>query len=126
VTVNGRHFVPRQGNNSYIFPGIGLGVIASGARRVTDEMFMGAAHALAELITEADLAEGSLYPSLTRIREVSAAIGTRVARIAYARALAPAPAPHDVFAHVRSCMYEPRYTDYAGPGLKTTAKEEVP
>jgi malate dehydrogenase (oxaloacetate-decarboxylating)(NADP+) len=67
---------------------------------------------LAGLVTEADLAEGSLYPSLTRIREVSAAIGTHVAKIAYARALAPAPAPDDAFAHVRSYMYEPRYTDY--------------
>jgi malate dehydrogenase (oxaloacetate-decarboxylating)(NADP+) len=112
VTLNGRTFVPRQGNNSYIFPGVGLGVIASGARRVTDEMFMGAAHALAELVTEADLAQGSLYPSLTRIREVSAAIGTRVARIAYALALAPGPAPEDVLAHVKSSMYEPRYADY--------------
>src|SRR3954464_1416423 len=75
VKLNGRTFVPRQGNNSYIFPGVGLGVIASGARLVTDEMFMAAAHTLANCVTGADLEQGSLYPALPRIREVSAHIG---------------------------------------------------
>jgi malic enzyme len=56
VKLDGKTLVPRQGNNSYIFPGVGLGAIASGTRRITDEMFMGAALALARLVTEADLA----------------------------------------------------------------------
>jgi malate dehydrogenase (oxaloacetate-decarboxylating)(NADP+) len=112
VTISGRTFVPRQGNNSYIFPGVGLGAIASGTRRITDEMFMGAAHALAECVSEADLAQGSLYPPLTNIREVSARIAARVARIAYASGLAAGPAPDNVLAHVKSHMYEPRYDIY--------------
>src|SRR5260370_10658483 len=64
VRFNGQVFVPRQGNNSYIFPGVGLGAIASGARRVTDEMFMSAARTLANLIEDSDLEQDSLYPAL--------------------------------------------------------------
>jgi malate dehydrogenase (oxaloacetate-decarboxylating)(NADP+) len=70
VKLDGKTFVPRQGNNSYIFPGVGLGAIASGSRLVTDEMFMAAAHTLAYLVNEADIEQGSLYPALPRIREV--------------------------------------------------------
>jgi len=112
VAINGKTFVPRQGNNSYIFPGIGLGAIASGACRVTDEMFMAAAHSLAHDVTESDLAQGSLYPALPRIREVSANIAARVAEIAYRRGLAAGREPPDILAHVRSQMYEPPYGDY--------------
>ena len=109
VKLGGRAFVPRQGNNSYIFPGVGLGAIASGAQRITDEMFMSAARALANLVSEEDLAQGSLYPALPRIREVSARIAAEVARLAYARGLAPGRAPDNLLAHVQSQMYEPSY-----------------
>jgi malate dehydrogenase (oxaloacetate-decarboxylating)(NADP+) len=109
VKLDGRTFVPRQGNNSYIFPGVGLGVIVSGAQRVTDEMFMTAAHTLVHLVTETDLEQGSLYPSLTRIREVSAHIAAEIAQVAYKRGLATEEAPVDGLAHVRSHMYDPRY-----------------
>ena len=112
VTVNGRTFVPRQGNNSYIFPGVGLGAIASGARRITDEMFMAAAHTLAHDVTECDLEQGSLYPALPRIREVSAHIGTAVARVAYRNGLAAEREPEDIPAHVTSQMYDPHYRSY--------------
>ncbi|MCP3476339.1 NAD-dependent malic enzyme [Bradyrhizobium sp. CCGUVB1N3] len=109
VTLNGRTFVPRQGNNSYIFPGVGLGVIASRSRLVTDEMFMAAAHSLADCVGRDDLDQGSLYPALPRIREVSAKIAAAVAQVAYQRGLAEGPAPNDVMGLVRSLMYEPHY-----------------
>jgi malate dehydrogenase (oxaloacetate-decarboxylating)(NADP+) len=109
VTVDGSLRVPRQGNNSYIFPGVGLGIIASGARRVTDEMFMAAAHTLADQVSASDLAQGSLYPPLASIREVSARIAAAVARVAHERGLAQAPKPADLEAHVRSKMFDPRY-----------------
>jgi malate dehydrogenase (oxaloacetate-decarboxylating)(NADP+) len=109
VTLNGRTFVPRQGNNSYIFPGVGLGVIASGSRLVTDEMFMAAAHSLADCVNRDDLDQGSLYPALPRIREVSARIAAAVAQVAYQRGLAEGPAPNDVMGHVQSQMYRPHY-----------------
>ena len=105
--------MPRQGNNSYIFPGVGLGAIASGAQRITDEMFICAAHTLAQLVTEADLAQGSLYPALPRIREVSAHIAAEVARVAYQRGLAAGKPPEDMLQYVKSQMYEPDYISYA-------------
>ena len=109
VKLDGKTFVPRQGNNSYIFPGIGLGAIASGTRLVTDEMFMAAAHTLAQLVSEADLDQGSLYPALPRIREVSARIAAAVAEVAYKRGLATGQPPKDLLAYVQSQMYDPRY-----------------
>ena len=104
--------MPRQGNNSYIFPGVGLGVIASGARRVTDEMFMSAARTLANLVSESDLEQGSLYPALPRIREVSARIAAEVAAGRRRRGFAAGQAPSDMLAYVRSQMYEPNYCNY--------------
>ncbi|HET9664122.1 MAG TPA: NAD-dependent malic enzyme [Burkholderiales bacterium] len=112
VTVNGRTFVPRQGNNSYIFPGVGLGTIACGARRVTDEMFSAAAWALAHQVTETDIMQGSLYPALSRVREVSAHIATAVAKVVYDRGLATKPQPNDLFSYVSEQMYDPHYRSY--------------
>jgi malate dehydrogenase (oxaloacetate-decarboxylating)(NADP+) len=109
VKVDGKTFVPRQGNNSYIFPGVGLGAIASGTRLVTDEMFMTAAHTLAHLVTEADIEQGSLYPALARIRDVSAHIAAAVADVAYKRGLATGQAPKDLAAYIQSQMYDPHY-----------------
>src|SRR3954452_12264123 len=102
VEFDGKTFVPRQGNNSYIFPGVGLGAIASGTTLVTDEMFMAAAHALAHLVSEADIEQGSLYPALARIREVSVHIATAVAEIAYRRGLASGQAPKNIIAYIQS------------------------
>ena len=109
VQLNGKTYVPRQGNNSYIFPGIGLGAIASGAKAITDDMFMSAAHALAHLVTESDLEQGSLYPALPRIREVSAAIAATVADSAYRRGTASKPKPTDTLQDVTAQMFDPHY-----------------
>lgn len=113
VDLEGRRFVPRQGNNAYVFPGVGLGAMTAGARHVTDEMFLAAARALAILVTPADLEQGSLYPPLTEIREVSAQIAAAVAEVAHARGLATRPRPEDLSADVRARMYEPNYPSYA-------------
>jgi malate dehydrogenase (oxaloacetate-decarboxylating)(NADP+) len=109
VKFDGKTFVPRQGNNSYIFPGVGLGAIASGTRLVTDEMFMAAARTLAQLVSEEDIKQGSLYPALPRIREVSAQIAAAVADVAYKCGLAAGQAPNDLLGYVQSQMYDPRY-----------------
>ncbi|HUJ87988.1 MAG TPA: NAD-dependent malic enzyme [Burkholderiales bacterium] len=112
VILEGRTHVPRQGNNSYIFPGVGLGLIACGGRRVTDEMFLAAARSLADLVTAQDLEQGSLYPPLVRVREISARIAAAVVKVAFARGLATMPRTEDPLALVRSKMYEPTYRSY--------------
>ena len=108
VTLNGRTFVPRQGNNSYIFPGIGLGVIASKSKVITDDMFMKAAHTLAHLVTESDLAQGSLYPALPRIREVSAQIAAAIAGAAMESGIAGRAMASSALPAIEAQMYEPR------------------
>ncbi len=109
VEYKGRTLVPGQGNNAYVFPGVGLGVVASGAKRVTDDMFLAAAQTLAQLTTRDDLAQGRIYPALTQIRRVSAAIATSVAQLARSHGLTPDDLPRDLAAHVRAQMYEPEY-----------------
>jgi len=113
VNFDGRVLVPRQGNNSYIFPGVGLGAVAVKARRVTDAMFLAAARALAAQVKPQDLAQGSLYPPLSQVRSVSAHIAAAVAEVAFAQGHAGIARPVDLLGHIRSCMYEPQYETYA-------------
>jgi malate dehydrogenase (oxaloacetate-decarboxylating)(NADP+) len=112
VDYGGKTFVPGQGNNAYIFPGVGLGAIVSEASRVTDEMFFASARALADLVSEHDLELGRVYPPLASIREVSVSIATAVAEVAYERGLARRPRPDDLEAAVRAEMFEPDYLSY--------------
>lgn len=109
VKVNGDTFVPRQGNNSYIFPGVGLGAIISQCKTIPDDMFMAAAHSLAHQVTESDLKQGSLYPALPRIREVSVGIAAAVMEAAHKLKLAPGARPADIEKEIRSRMYDPHY-----------------
>ncbi len=112
VTLNGKEYVPAQGNNVYIFPAVGLGVIASWARSVPDEMFLVAARTLADLVSDEELAQGRILPTLTRIREVSEAIGVAVAEVAYKQCIATKSRPEDLPKYIRSLMYEPEYHSY--------------
>ncbi len=112
VELGNRTFVPGQGNNVYIFPGVGLGATVSGARHVTDEMFLAAAKTLANQVTDADLERGRLYPSLSRIREVSARIALEVARIAVEQGLAECETSGLAEA-IHEFMYQPVYPHYA-------------
>lgn len=112
VTFDGKTYITGQANNAYIFPGVGLGVVASESRLVSDEMFLRAAGALAAETTAADLAQGRLYPALSRIREVSLAISIAVAEVAFQSNLATVPGPDDMRAHIKAMMYEPQYLNY--------------
>jgi malate dehydrogenase (oxaloacetate-decarboxylating)(NADP+) len=113
VIINGQTLVPGQGNNVYIFPGVGLGIICSGSRRVTGAMFIAAARTLAGLLQENELAEGRVYPSLSRIHEVSVAIATAVAEETFALGLNTRPRPEDLTAYIREQMFKPEYPDYS-------------
>ena len=114
VQFGGKTLVPRQGNNCYIFPGVGLGAIACGATRISDEMFLAAARTAADEVTAADLEQGSLLPSLSSIRAVSVRFAVAVAEVAWRRGLAARPRPDDPLALVQSHVYDPHYRTYAG------------
>jgi len=113
VKYNNQTFVPGQGNNAYIFPGVGLGVIVSESRIVTDEMFLSAAHSLANQVTDADLERGRIYPKLSRIRQVSAIIARDVAKMAYDNGFTDKEEPDDILEDVHDHMYHPVYPHYA-------------
>jgi malate dehydrogenase (oxaloacetate-decarboxylating)(NADP+) len=113
VKLGNETFIPGQGNNAYIFPGVGLGAIVSQARTITDEMFLAASRSLASMVTESDLERGRIYPSLSRIREVSARIACDVAKIAYDQGLAGKEEPGDIRADIHEYMYLPVYPHYA-------------
>jgi malate dehydrogenase (oxaloacetate-decarboxylating)(NADP+) len=110
VTIAGRVHTPGQANNSYVFPGVGLGLLVSGARQVTDAMFFAAAHALADQTSDADLQQGRVFPPVTRMREVAVAVAVAIAAVAYEQDLATGPRPSDISAAVRRYMYSPRFT----------------
>jgi malate dehydrogenase (oxaloacetate-decarboxylating)(NADP+) len=113
VRYGNQTFVPGQGNNAYIFPGVGLGVIVSRSRIVTDEMFLAAAQALARLVKDSDLERGRVYPPLASIREVSAIIARDVCRMVYDNGYTDREEPDDILADVHRYMYHPVYPHYA-------------
>lgn len=109
VNYGGKTFHPAQGNNAYIFPGVGLGVQVSAARLVTQEMFLVAAETLANTVSQQEIETGAVYPSLTRIREVSHAIAVAVCRVAMNEGLAEEALPDDLETYVSDLMYDPDY-----------------
>jgi malate dehydrogenase (oxaloacetate-decarboxylating) len=106
---DGRTIRIAQGNNVWIFPGVGLGAIATKATRVTDAMFIAAAHAVAESVTAADLASGALYPAVRRLREVTPKVAHAVGAAAIASgAAAPMPAA-ELHERIEGLRWEPEY-----------------
>jgi malate dehydrogenase (oxaloacetate-decarboxylating)(NADP+) len=109
VTLNGRVHASGQANNSFVFPGVGFGLLLSGARRVTDDMFFAAARALSDQVSDADLERGRIFPAASRMREVALAVSVAVATIAHDRGLASKPRPADIATAAADAMYTPRY-----------------
>jgi malate dehydrogenase (oxaloacetate-decarboxylating)(NADP+) len=111
VEINGRRFVPGQGNNVYIFPAMGMAVFATEATRVTEEMFIVAAQAVAEQVTEENLSMGLIYPPQNRILEASLHVAGRIAAYIFDQGLARVPRPDDVGALIRARAYRPVYAE---------------
>ncbi|AKC82885.1 malate dehydrogenase [Verrucomicrobia bacterium IMCC26134] len=112
VTLGGRTYTPGQGNNVYIFPGVGFGALACGAREITDAMFLAAARRLAALVTSEDLALGRIYPALTRIREVSLELAIAVVAEARKDGLSTIALPADPRAELTARRFEAVYREY--------------
>ncbi len=109
VIYNGKTFRPGQGNNAYVFPGIGLGAIVANARVIPDDLFLVAAKTLAQQVTEQNIERGALYPRLTEIRDISLEIAVSVAEKVYELNLARDERPKDLRQFIKAYMYDPRY-----------------
>ncbi|XP_023595570.1 NADP-dependent malic enzyme, mitochondrial isoform X2 [Trichechus manatus latirostris] len=110
---DGRTFIPGQGNNAYVFPGVALGVIAGRIRHIPDEIFLLTAEQIAQEVSEQHLSQGRLYPPLSTIRDVSLRIAIKVLDYAYKHNLASYyPEPKDKEAFVRSLVYTPDYDSF--------------
>ncbi|HVI88979.1 MAG TPA: NAD-dependent malic enzyme [Dongiaceae bacterium] len=110
VEIGGKTLVPGQGNNVYIFPAVGLAVFATEAKRITDDMFILAAQAVAERVTEEDLATGLIYPPQSALFATSLHVATRVAQYIFDHDLAQIAWPKDVAMLIRSHVYQAVYT----------------
>ncbi|MFZ2869347.1 NAD-dependent malic enzyme [Zavarzinia sp.] len=109
VRIGEKTLVPGQGNNVYIFPAVGLAVYATEASRVTDGMFITAARAVAEQVTQADLDAGLIYPPLSGILEASVKVAVKVAAEIFKEGQARVPEPEDIELYIRSRMWKATY-----------------
>ncbi|XP_012056729.1 PREDICTED: NADP-dependent malic enzyme [Atta cephalotes] len=116
VTYNNKTYYPGQGNNSYIFPGIALAVICAGMRTIPEETFLIAATALSDLVTQADLDSGNLYPPLADIQKCSLCIACAIMKYAYEKSLATVyPEPSDYESFIKAQLYDPSYKSAIPP-----------
>lgn len=111
VSFGGKTFVPGQGNNVYIFPAMGMAVLATEATRVTEQMFIVAAKAVAEQVTQDNLDVGLIYPPQSNILDASLHTAAKIAEHIFEKGLARVSRPADIEAHVRAMAYKPTYGD---------------
>lgn len=107
--IAGRSFAPGQANNSCVFPGVGLGLVFSGARRAVNPMFLAAARALAQMVTQDELRLGQVFPAQSRLRDVAVSVAAAVAGVAHDLGLATRQRPADPATALQECMYGPEY-----------------
>ncbi len=109
VALEGKTFYPSQANNFYVFPAVGLAVYATRAKRVTNEMFIEAARATADQVSDEQRAQGMLFPPQSNVLETEVRTAERVARVAFDRNLAQVDRPKDIAAWLRAMLYKPEY-----------------
>jgi malate dehydrogenase (oxaloacetate-decarboxylating)(NADP+) len=105
-------FQPGQANNFYIFPAIGMAVYATQAKRVTDEMFIEAARAVADIVTPEQLNKGLLYPPQSNILETEIETAAKVAELVFDKGLARVKRPDDIKEFIREHVYSPEYQSF--------------
>jgi len=110
VEFAGRRLVPGQGNNVYIFPAMGMAIYATEAKRVTEQLFLIAARALAEQVSEENLAADLIYPPQSDILRASLHVAERIATGIFDQGLAGVPRPDDIGALIRARAYKPVYS----------------
>lgn len=109
VNYKGKIYRTGQGNNAYIFPGIGLGAIICNARSIPDELFLVASKTLSQLVKESDIEEGSLFPSLVDIRDISVKIALAVAEKAFDLGINRIDKPKNLKKYILDYVYNPDY-----------------
>jgi malate dehydrogenase (oxaloacetate-decarboxylating)(NADP+) len=109
VSYSGRTFLPGQANNFYIFPAVGMAIHATQPSRVTDEMFIEAAHALADQVRQTELEQGQLFPPQSNILETEIKVAARVAKVVFDSNLAGVARPTNCEAFIRNHVYKPEY-----------------
>mmetsp|Transcript_34106 Transcript_34106/g.106774 ORF Transcript_34106/g.106774 Transcript_34106/m.106774 type:complete len:166 (-) Transcript_34106:1283-1780(-) len=107
LTINGRDLIPGQGNNAFIFPGLGLAALAAGAKRIDEECLLIAARVLASNVDQASLDKGTIYPPVSKIRQVSTSIACEVANYMFDKGLATKEKPKDLGTYVQKLMFDP-------------------
>ena len=107
---NGETFLPSQANNLYVFPAVGMAIYATNAKRVTDEMFIEAAHAVADQVRPDQLKLGMLFPPQSNIFETEIQTAARVAKLVFDSGLARVERPADMVAFIREHVYKPEYS----------------
>jgi malate dehydrogenase (oxaloacetate-decarboxylating)(NADP+) len=125
VHLGGRTFLPSQANNLYIFPAVGMAVYATNAKRVTDEMFIEAARAVADQVTSEQLKLGMLFPPQSNILEVEVQTAARVAKVVFDAGLATVERPTDIRSWIEGHLYNPQYAENADRGSRIAERQAL-
>ena len=109
VKLNKDVLYPSQGNNVYIFPGVGLGSVLTGSEQIPKSFFLTAAKTLSDIVSTSELDQGLIYPTLKRVREVSSAIAVKIIKKAKSEGHSKLNLPKDVENYIKNYMYSPKY-----------------
>jgi malate dehydrogenase (oxaloacetate-decarboxylating)(NADP+) len=120
VHYNGQTFLPGQANNFYIFPAVGMAIFATQAKRVSDEMFIEAAQAVADQVLAELLKQGLMYPLQSNILEVEIQTAARVAKLVFDSGLARVGRPTDMVGFIRQHVYKPEYKKFVRPAAEVS------
>ncbi|CAF1076434.1 unnamed protein product [Brachionus calyciflorus] len=127
VNYNGKTFIPGQGNNSYIFPGVALATTVFQSKHIDEEVFLIAAKSLSDQVTDENIAEGRIYPPMKKIHDVSVKIATEISKYYYKADVATLyPVPEDLESYIRDQLYDTTYQSYVPNTWKWPEQHMIP